>query len=571
MNKELQEENYYMAEFEFKLLGIGYYLNHGKYYKALSMMNDLHSQLSTKTNLIKIPIFTSKKDELDFYLDLQNPRTGAFMDDNYPLNSYHGPTENVLLHLDSLAEASKQTLRLKYPLKYLENIDSIEEMTTVLNDWSTVNWIVSKLPQTPFHNARDILSLARDSAHYDANTTQMVIQKHHLYDFSPEWKKAMLQWFYEYQDPETGLWGPKFKNGKLAKKDLSNTASILKAFVDEHGNAIHKEFPLRYGNELFLTILETLDRPPPSDNQMEEWHEWGLKTPKGIRTLTRYLWKHASQENKAKAKILIEEYIKTLFVKLYIPKDGAFSYYPNSENATLDGTASGIYSLKEFGAFSKTKQSELWGTPEENINDLGIRLISEFSKNTLDLIENHENINSIRLYETCPDYANLTKNVSFVIYPKNIVVLDIMDSIPKMQHWLDMTSQTMGNWVSKEELSKTLKTVDIEAIPIYEALPVEEVNNLLQKNGKVTMIGFDVLQIPRYKITYELASEKKMEAIYGRYILKQIPMCKIQNFSEFPMKSEGPRIYWNKGRTRLEKLAPGRPQGRVKRGKACSE
>lgn len=85
MNKELQEQNYYMADFEFKMLGIAYYLDKGHYYKSLSLLNQLHKQLQSKKNLIKMPKFTSKEDELEFYSNLQNPRTGAFMDDSHPL------------------------------------------------------------------------------------------------------------------------------------------------------------------------------------------------------------------------------------------------------------------------------------------------------------------------------------------------------------------------------------------------------------------------------------------------------------------------------------------------------
>ena len=58
MNKELQEESYHMAEFEFKMLGIAYYIDRGQYSTALSRLNQLHKQLRTKEGLIKMPEFT---------------------------------------------------------------------------------------------------------------------------------------------------------------------------------------------------------------------------------------------------------------------------------------------------------------------------------------------------------------------------------------------------------------------------------------------------------------------------------------------------------------------------------
>jgi hypothetical protein len=78
LNKALQEEGYYMAEFEFKMLGFAYYLDRGFYSKAISQLSDYKKQLQSRKNLIIIPEFKNKKEELEFYLSLQNPRTGAF-------------------------------------------------------------------------------------------------------------------------------------------------------------------------------------------------------------------------------------------------------------------------------------------------------------------------------------------------------------------------------------------------------------------------------------------------------------------------------------------------------------
>ncbi|MGE5381252.1 MAG: hypothetical protein ACM3NT_09345, partial [Methylocystaceae bacterium] len=206
LNKQRQEEGYYMAEFEFKMLGILYDLDKGHYYTSLKLINKLHYQLKTGEGLIKVPRFNNKAEELQFYLNLQNPRTGAFMDDSYPYCTYTGPTGNVLLHLDALAEETGQPLQLKYPLKYLDKINTPAKMKAYLDDVSTVGWLGSKFPQSSFHFARDILSLF-----YEDNT----VVKRGLYSASPATKKALLQWFYNNQDPKTGLWGPKSRDGQL--------------------------------------------------------------------------------------------------------------------------------------------------------------------------------------------------------------------------------------------------------------------------------------------------------------------------------------------------------------------
>jgi hypothetical protein len=498
MNKELQEQGYYMAEFEFKMLGLGYLLDRDHYYTAFSKINRLHHQLKTKEGLRKVPKFENKQDELEFYLNLQNPQTGAFMDDSYPFCSYTGPTGNVLNHLDALAEETGQPLKLKYPLKYLDEINTPEKLDAYLDDVSTVGWLANKFPQTSFHFARDLLSLFNED-----NT----IEKHGLYNVTPEWKMALLRWFYDNQDPATGLWGPKTKSRKLRRKDTMNSASIIKAFVDEEGNNKHEEFPLRYQNELAGTILERAFKPVPKDDDLSAWHEWNLDTPKSIRTLTRYLWKGISPANKEKSKEFMEYYIKIQFDKFYVPSEGAFSYYPHGEHATLDGSG-GYFIFKEIGALSSEKQQRLWGKPEQTIIDLGTCKRSRLGADDFALTAKSKGVNSLRIYRALPAYDNLASNIWAIVYPDKPSVLDIIDLTSKMKHWINTTDQSMGNWVSKEEIKKQLDTVQFEEAPVFEKEPpLEQVNSILRENGKIAVVGFDILQVPRYKIIYEYSPE----------------------------------------------------------------
>lgn len=505
MNKALQEENYYMAEFEFKMLGIAYCLDKGAYRKGFGLLDRLYAQLSAKKNLIKMPAFASKAEELDFYLSLQNPNTGAFMDDAYPLCSYHGPTENVLLHLDALAKAIGQPLTLKYPLSYLDAINTPEKLVAFLDDVSTVGWLAARLPQTTFHNARDILSLARDPLSYDADRVNLVISENKLYPFSAQWRRTLLQWFYDHQDPETGLWGPKSKGGKLRKRDLNNTASIMKAFVDEDGNDIHAAFPLRHKAQLFQSILAELSAQPiPADDALHEWHEWQLRSLKGIRTLTRYLWKDASADHKARAATLIEDFVRVKYERFYIPAEGGFSFYPGGQHATLDGMG-GFSILKEIGAFSPAKQARLWGPPQKSIIDLGTLQRAELTAEDFKSIVRTEGLNSLRFYKTSPDYAHLTSGVAAVVYPKETAVLDIMELTEKVKLWIDTTPQTMGNWKSKAEVRESLASIEMESAPVYkEVIPVEGANRILRAEDRLVVIGFDTLQVPRVQMVFKV-------------------------------------------------------------------
>ncbi|MFA5986521.1 MAG: hypothetical protein WC819_04225 [Parcubacteria group bacterium] len=495
MNKESQEAGYYMGDFEFKMMGVLYWLDKGEYYRALVQLNKLHNQFETREGLIKLPEFNNKAEEIEFYLNLQNPKTGAFIDDIYPYAVYNEVTENAINNLDALTKETGQPLKLKYPLKYLDEINTPEKLKAFLDDVAYVSWISTKFPQTSYVFARSILSYANGEG---------MMEEKGLYKFSDEWKQALLQWFYDNQDPETGFWGPRSRaDHKLLKKDLTNTASVIKAFVDKDGNNIYETFPLRYGSQMFKTALEVMSEPTPDVEDLDEWHEWELKMGKGTYMITRYIWQYASTEDKVEAKKILENLVKTNFAECYVPEEGAFSYYPHGEHATLDG--SGFFSIfKDIGALSNEKQKKLWGEPEKIITDLGNRKVSMLTEKDLDLIATKEDVNSIRIYKTVADYNNLMLGVSVIVYPNESSIPDIMDLTAKMKTWLNTTPQTMGNWTSKEEMKQELEAVQFEEAPVYEKeTAIENMNSILQANGKVVVIGFDTLQIPRYKIVFE--------------------------------------------------------------------
>jgi len=499
LNKTLQEEGYYMAEFEFKMLGSAYYLDKGFYLKALSQLSGYHKQLQNRKNLIQIPGFRSKQEELEFYLNLQNPRTGAFMDDSSPYCTYNDPTENVMAHLDALAKETGVPLKLKYPLKYLDEINTPEKLNAFLDDVSYIGWIGSKFPQTSYVFARSLLSTYNDEG---------VIAKNDLYTFSPEYKSALLSWFYNNQDSITGYWGPKSrKTGKLLKLDLTNTSSIIKTFVDKNGNNIQEAFPLKYGHKLLKTTLLVLSEPVPGDDETDELHEWNLTMSKGIKMLLRYLWKDASSEEKQKAKTIIEDYVKITFEKYYIPKEGAFSYYPLAEHASLDGTGGFIFN--DIGAYSFDKQVKLWGHPSENIKDLGQLSVSEIKEEDYNVITNDPEINSLRIYQKTPDNENLTENVCAIVYPHKTAVLDIMELVPEINRWLDSLSLSFGNWSSREEIIKEYASINIVKPLIFkDTSTTDSINNLFMKEPELYILGFDLLQIPRYKIVFKYNPEK---------------------------------------------------------------
>ena len=490
MNEVLKSEGYYLSEFEFKLLAQAYYLDHGQFTKALSGLRKIHKQLTTKENLIKIPEFPGNREKLNFYRNLQNPETGAFMDGPYPVFTYFGVTSNMIHYLEDLSGTSGEPFRLAYPLKFLDEINTPETLINLLDDLSKVGWIGSRF-KTPFVSIGELWSLVEDA------------ERLGLYSFSPQWKRAYLQWCYDNQDKTTGLWASRLRrtNKLLDGGNLTDSEKIISKFIDSQGNEIYPDFPLKYRDKMFTTALGKLSIPMPEDK--DKLHEWILDKDRGIRFLTRYLWKNASVKNKGAAKTLIEEFMKIRFENYYNENEGAFSLYPHSEHADLDGTGEAIGMYKYLGVLSIEKQRILWGDPEDNITDLGTFEVSELTENDFSSITGDSIINSIRLYKVDP--ANdFIENTEAVYYPKRITVPDITELLPKLENWIKTTPQNMGNWVTRESILDNLTSANIEirSVPVMRELPLKYANEILQNNSKLVMVGFDILQVPRYKILF---------------------------------------------------------------------
>jgi hypothetical protein len=491
MNKKLQEEGYYMADFEFRMMSVLYYLDKGKYNKALSTLSDYHSRLSNKEGLVKLPEFKNNQEEIDFYLNLQNPETGAFIDVDAPFFTYWAVTENVLNHIEHLQDSATRPLKLKYPLKFLNEINTPEKLASHLNDLAYVGWLAPKFPMTSFVFVRELMSCTREDN---------VLTRNKIYSFSYEWKYAFIKWMYEFQDAETGMWGPKFrKSKKLAVIDLDNTASLLKQYRDADGNDLYPEFPLRYKEQLFKSTLEILKAPMPDDEDLSGIHAWNLKTSKGIKMLLRYLWKDASEINKKETQLLVADIITKQFDKYYVKSEGAFSYYPNEAHASCDGISNFI--LTDLGALSYDKQKKYWGNPEKNAIDMGMVSLDTLSDAIENIRDSLPNINSIRIYTQKPNFHDLTDHVWAVSYPQPTAVLDVMEVVPNIVAWSETSNLSMGNWTSMADIKNQYASINFKKpLIFYKELPLGEIEKNLEETPEIYMVGFDKLQIPRLLI-----------------------------------------------------------------------
>lgn len=145
------------------------------------------------------------------------------------------------------------------------------------------------------------------------------------------------------------------------------------------------------------------------------------------------------------------------------------------------------------------------GSPGQSIVDLGSSQISILHENDLNLLKNSPGLNSMRFFRSYPASGDFTSGVICLNYPKKTPIMDIMDLLPRVKKWVNTTPQNLGNWTSKEAVLQELAVLETEPVPVFrEELPLKLLNEVLQDNGELTVIGFDVLQIPRYKVTLRL-------------------------------------------------------------------
>ena len=201
-----------------------------------------------------------------------------------------------------------------------------------------------------------------------------------LYTFSAEWKRELVKWHWENQDPKTGYWGVRLRsNGKLLKGgDLTNTPKFIKLLVDKQGRDRYKEFPLRYKNEMLHTTIQKLKKPVPESTS--EQHVWSIDASRGIRLLTDYLWESLSTKQKTIAQKELENILQIMFSKFYVPAQGAFSLYAKKNSADLDGTAEYLSILRRMGVFTVERQKKLWGFSANKISNLGRFEVSQLTK-----------------------------------------------------------------------------------------------------------------------------------------------------------------------------------------------
>ncbi|MCF8501057.1 MAG: hypothetical protein K9H11_11380 [Rhodospirillum sp.] len=490
-NETLKSEGYDLSAFEFELLSAMYFIDHGQYLRGLRRLDAIHDKYVDRKGLVKIPDFASPEEKLEFYLDRQNPETGAFYPNGTdPLFAYVGVTANMINFIEVLSRNAGRPFALKYPLRFLDDISTPDKVTAMLDDVSRVGWIGARF-KPPFVSAIELNDLIGQDEHLG------------IHGFTDAWKHAFYQWFYDNQNPDTGLWGARDRasGAMLGGGDVGDSGKIIKMFVDNEGNDLRPdEFPLRHVDRIFATSMDQLADPMPA--RPDEQHRWILDRDRGFRFLTRYLWPRLSVDDRRRARALMEKFVRVRFERYFVASDGAFSLYPDADHADLDGTGEALGMLDYTGALAPEKQTRLWGAPAETIIDLGRRVVPFLAPRDLNLIARRKTVKSLRFYRADPG-GDFVGNAAAILYPSETPVLDLVDLAPRLTHWLETTPQSMGNWVNRDATLAKLSDAGIAAAPGIGENPLDEIARLLKENGELFVVGFDTLQVPRFRVVFE--------------------------------------------------------------------
>ncbi len=492
-NAELKAQGYYMGEFEFKMLGVLYYLNEGRYVKAYTTLRRIRREMETTQGLARMPEGASPEKLMAFLLERQDPTTGAFMDPGYPFFTYIAPTLNVVDALEGLARQTGQPLRLRHPLRFLDEIRTPEQLRAYLGPLLYIQETWAGMGG-PGPYGPGISELA----------TPDELERNGLYGFSDEWKDALRQWFYETQDPATGYWGVRIGSADQWRQnpDPNSTYHILKLVLDEWGENRSARYPLRYAGTLARSLLKSLDAPIPDDPV--EQHEWGLCQSQGATMITRYLWPHLSEPEQEQVRRAMRTWLTSRY-RLFRPADGGFTYYTSAHQSDIDGTANALGLLRATGSLSGTRERDrLWG---EAIAAIPEPIRTEVRRWEDAALPVSAEANSVRIYRNAPPAGDTYDDADLVqiIYPKDSPVLDVMDLRQRVAGFIAAEGQGFGNWTSKEglrdrplDLRREVRTVPVS----HDGLDLARIARDHPDARRFYAIGYDLFQAPVFRTEF---------------------------------------------------------------------
>ncbi len=498
-NAELKADGYYMGEFEFKMMATLYHLNNGAYWSAYQGLRRINHEMWTLDGLSRMPQGASPEQLMKFMLERQNPETGAFMDPSFPLVSYIGPTANALDYLDQLSRQTGRPVKLKYPLRFLDQIAAPERLRATLGStlYFREFWADKFGGPTPFILVSE---LSPESIE--------LFERVGGYRFPEGWKQALRDWFYEAQDPVTGFWGGRIgKEGRWRQSlDIDSTSHILTNFLTDRGEIRDPKHPLRYAEPIARTLLEEADKPVPDD--VVEQHEWSLRQFHAAKIIVRWLWPALSDSLREQALQGMSRWVAYRF-SLYRAEQGGFAVDASSSRADIDATSTAISFLKQIGSIPGTWERERLrgkalaaGPARTSAVVLGTGIAS---------VPRMPGLNSVRVYrDSAPSEDSWDDSrLLGIFYPTDTQILDIMDLRQRLVRFLAAEGGEYGNWSSKAELREGPLGLGagISQVPVARGWPnLSAIASDNPSSARFIVVGLDAFQVPEYEVEVRRAS-----------------------------------------------------------------
>ena len=486
-NAELKALGYYMGEFEFKMIASQYYLTEGRFLESYRTLRRIDAEMKSLRGLSKMPDNATPEEQMAFLLERQDPVTGAFMEHSYPPFSYFAPTCNVVEALTRLSHETGRLLTLKYPLRFLDQIKTTDQLRAYLDSLLYVSELSAYFPGPGPYGPG-----VSEMAGFD------VLEEAGVHRFPEHWKTELRRWFYETQDPDTGFWGARigYESHWRQKTDINATFHVLKLMLTESGENQDARFPLRYARTLARGVLDSMNKAIPESTT--EQHDWGLQQYQGAKMLTKYLWPQLSDSEKDEVRrtfrsMLVQSY------RLYRPGDGGFAYYTTDAKADIDGTGLAIGVLKVLGLMSGTWERErLWGNASEvdlTATRMSVRIWEQA------ILPQPTEAQSIRVYRDYLPSAASYDDASLVriVYPSGTKGLDLMDLRQGFARFMNTEGSVYGNWKSKLSLNETPLGLDheVKRVPVTRGgVDLAEIAREHPASVRFYVVGYDIVQAP---------------------------------------------------------------------------
>lgn len=486
-NAELKADGYYMAEFEFRMLGVVKKLSDGDYLDAYSTLSKLRRQMESGEGLAKMPTDPSAKARYAFLLSRQDSTTGAFMSPDYPAFTFIAPTLNVVEALDGLAKEIGEPLRLRYPLRFLDAIATPEALRAYLDAHLYVGPFWAKRVPGPGVYGPGISELAYVDLFEMTDT----------YHFPPAWHAAFRDWLDATQDPESGMWGARVGTPSAFKTrhDANSTYHILHYLLADDGTDRDPSHPLRHADALARSLMQVVTAPMPAGE--DEQHSWSLEQAQATQTLTRRLWGHLNEEEKTAVRSALEVALTERY-RLIDDAKGGFSLYLGSP-ADVDGTTTALSLIEATGSLPGTPDRvRLWGEPATPpVDTVIIPLPSSIE------LPDDPRVNSFRLYagRALPaDELGIVQPLA-ILYPAGKgKVRDIVDLRQSVERFLASAGASFGNWSTADSVRSSALHPDpaVPAIPVLRdgQRPGDAVGEIAKDASDLLVVGYDVFQRP---------------------------------------------------------------------------